>query len=105
MEWRKTLFFVRYVLPALIIVGGLIPIAIDPSGDNLEGGLGVIGAGIAVGLLNLLYRSGVSGEVHAQREEEARRFFDAHGHWPDEETPARERGGSRTGHRPFGPTP
>ena len=92
--WRKTLVFVRYVLPVLIIVGGLIPIAIEPSGTNLEGGLGVVGAGIAVGLLNLLYRTGEWGEADRRKEDEAREYFDRHGHWPDE-----EEGGGRS-HRP-----
>lgn len=42
------------------------------------------GAGFAVLLLNWLFRMSVSGERDREREEEARRYFDAHGSWPDD---------------------
>jgi hypothetical protein len=43
-------------------------------------------------LLNVLYRIGVQGDRDRDREEEARRFFDEHGRWPDEpESSARRR--------------
>jgi hypothetical protein len=45
-----------------------------------------LGAGLAVFLLNFFFRMGVSGEADRDREEEARRYFDRHGHWPDEHT-------------------
>jgi hypothetical protein len=35
-------------------------------------------------LLNLLYRISVSGDQDRAREEEARRYFDEHGQWPEE---------------------
>ena len=38
----------------------------------------------AVLLLNVLFRIGVEGDKERDREEEARRFFDEHGRWPDE---------------------
>jgi hypothetical protein len=38
-------------------------------------------------LLNFFYRMGASGEVDRDREQEARDYFDAHGHWPDEGPP------------------
>jgi hypothetical protein len=34
-------------------------------------------------LLNVLYRIGMQGDRERDREEEARRFFDEHGRWPD----------------------
>jgi hypothetical protein len=34
-------------------------------------------------LLNVLYRIGVQGDREREREEEARRYFDEHGRWPD----------------------
>jgi hypothetical protein len=32
----------------------------------------------------VLYRIGVQGDRDRDREEDARRFFDEHGRWPDE---------------------
>lgn len=77
------LVFVRYVLPTVICLAGLIIIALDPQGAGVEGGLAVIGAGLAVALLNLLHRVGVSGEGERDEEEAARRYYDEHGRWPD----------------------
>jgi hypothetical protein len=42
-------------------------------------------------LLNLLYRLSVSGDRDREREEEARRYLDEHGVWPDDEPEARQR--------------
>ncbi len=36
-------------------------------------------------LINLLFRLGVSGDREREREEEARRYLDEHGVWPDED--------------------
>jgi hypothetical protein len=47
-------------------------------------GAGIIGAGLSIYLLNLLYRMGSAGDTEREREEAARAFFDAHGYWPDE---------------------
>ena len=74
--------FVRWILPALIVVGGLIAIIAAP--DEAEAGAMIVGAGLSVWLLNLLYRVGVSGERDRHREDEARDYYDRHGHWPDE---------------------
>ena len=80
----RTLFTVRYVLPALLIVAGFAIIVADPNSASLEGGMGFIGAGIAVFLLNGLFRMGAKGYQERGREDEARDFFDEHGHWPDD---------------------
>jgi hypothetical protein len=45
------------------------------------------GAGLSVMLLNLLYRMSVGGDRDREHEEEARRYFDAHGIWPEDEEP------------------
>ena len=81
----KLLVVVRYVLPALIVVGGLVPIFVSDSQSALHGGLGVVGAGIAVFLLSFFYRVGASGEQERDAEEEARLYFDRHGRWPDDD--------------------
>ena len=55
---------------------------------GVEGGARLVGAGLSVWLLNVLFRIGVSGDRERDDEDAARDFFDAHGYWPDEEPPA-----------------
>jgi hypothetical protein len=74
--------FVRWILPALICLGGLIAIIVAP--DEAEAGAMIVGAGLSVWLLNLLYRVGVTGDRDRQAEDRAREYFDRHGHWPDD---------------------
>jgi hypothetical protein len=61
---------------ALVAVGGEV---------GAHGFSMAIGVGLAVMLLNLLYRMSVSGDRDRAREDEARRYFDEHGVWPDDE--------------------
>jgi hypothetical protein len=82
---QKLLVFARYVLPGLIVLGGLIALLVGGSSSALHGGLGIIGAGIAVWLLSYFFRVGASGERERDAEEEARDYFDRHGRWPDDE--------------------
>lgn len=93
----RTLFTVRYVLPALLIVIGFAIIVANPNSASLEGGMGFIGAGIAVFLLNGLFRMGAKGDQERGREDDARAFFDEHGHWPDETSEEIAARGARRG--------
>jgi hypothetical protein len=77
------LIAVRYVLPAAMFVAGLVLIAFGGR-HGLDGGLMLIGGAAAVALLNFLHRMGVEGDRDRDEEEEARRYFDRHGYWPDE---------------------
>jgi len=43
-----------------------------------------VGAGLALLLLNVLFRIGASGDRERDDEEAAREYFAAHGRWPDE---------------------
>jgi hypothetical protein len=70
-----------------------------------EGGAAIIGAGAAVWLLNLFFRIGAQGDRERDAEDEARAFFDRHGHWPDEEPPARPAAARADPHRPSRPDP
>lgn len=84
------LVFVRIGLPALIVLGGIVAIAVGGADEtSLEGGGAIIGAGLAVALLNVFYRVGVQGDRTREQEEAARAFYDEHGHWPDEPPPPR----------------
>jgi len=77
------LFAVRYGLPAALILIG-VAVLLFGGEANLEGWALFTGAGLAVLLLNVLHRTGVAGDRERIREQEARRYFDRHGHWPDE---------------------
>lgn len=83
MSRARVLWGVRYGLPIVICLTGLVFIVVAP-GANFEGGMGLIGAGLAVGLLNLLFRAGVSGDRDRAAEDAARHEFDRTGRWPDE---------------------
>ena len=76
--------FVRWWLPALVVVAGIVAFALHPNSDGLEGAAGIVGAGLAIWLLNFLFRVGVTGDHERKSEDEARAYFDQHGHWPDE---------------------
>ena len=84
-EYRRTLIVVRYVLPSALVLAGLILILIEPRGATLHGGLGIIGAGLAAFLFAFLAKVSMTGDTHQAKEEAARRFFDEHGRWPDDD--------------------
>ena len=77
---------VRYGLPALIFLAGVVVFAAVSDRDvAIEIACMFWGVAFAVFLLNFFFRMGVTGEVDRDREQEARDYFDAHGRWPDEE--------------------
>jgi hypothetical protein len=79
----------RYGLPLAFIVAGFIVLIVRRDTTGLEGWAMLVGAGISVLLFNILFRMGASGDRERREEEEAREFFSRHGHWPDEQPPAR----------------
>ncbi|MTD45802.1 hypothetical protein GKE82_16265 [Conexibacter sp. W3-3-2] len=81
---RVVISFVRTWLPAIVVVGGLAVIVIGRDEIALEGGAGIIGAGLSIWLFNVLLRMSYSGERDRHDEADARAFFDRHGVWPDE---------------------
>jgi hypothetical protein len=76
------MILLRYVLPTVVVVAGLIVMALG-SETELEGGAGIISAGIAIFFINWLFRAGAAGERERDREDQAREYFDRHGRWPD----------------------
>lgn len=76
------MFALRYVLPSVVTVAGLIMMALGGE-TNVEGGAGVVSAGLAIFLVNWLFRAGASGDREREREDAAREYFDVHGRWPD----------------------
>ena len=84
-RYRRLLFFTRYVVPGLIALAGVVVmIVVSDRQVAFEIGAMFIGAAIAVFLLNFFFRMGASGDSERDREEDARRYLDEHGHWPDE---------------------
>jgi hypothetical protein len=79
--------FVRYGIPAALVVAGFIVLAAVRGDTGLEGWALFTGAGLSVLLLNVLFRVGVEGEKDRAREDEARDYFDEHGEWPEDERP------------------
>jgi hypothetical protein len=75
---------IRYVLPVVLFLGGLVLFAIEPNSIGLEGLAMATGAALSVLLLNWLFREGVRGDRDRDREEAAREYFAEHGRWPDE---------------------
>jgi hypothetical protein len=75
----------RYVLPAAVVLAGVIVMAFGSEVD-LEGGAGIVSAGLAICAMSWLYRASVDGDRVREEEDAARTYFDIHGRWPDEGT-------------------
>jgi hypothetical protein len=76
--------FVRYGLPALLIVAGFVLLFAAPDSSRYEGFSMCVGAGLALLLLNVLFRIGASGDREREREDAAREYMAKHGRWPDD---------------------
>jgi hypothetical protein len=79
------LIIVRYGLRVAMVIAGIVLLAMNLGGFEVDGFALAVGGGLSVLLINFLFRLGVSGDQKRQREEEARRYFDEHGVWPDED--------------------
>jgi hypothetical protein len=77
------MILVRYVLPAIVVLVGIVVMALGGETD-VEGGAGIVSAGVAIYLANWLVRLGRSGEREREAEDRAREYFDEHGRWPDQ---------------------
>jgi len=73
----------RYVLPALVVLAGVIVMLLGSEAD-LEGGASIVSAGLAIFAISWLYRASVDGDRERDAEEAARVYLDEHGHWPDQ---------------------
>ena len=85
------LFTVRYGLPALIFLMGIVLLIIEPNSTGLGGFFASTGAALSLLLLNVLFRIGVKGDRERDDEEAARADCDRHGRWPDEAERGRRR--------------
>jgi hypothetical protein len=78
---------VRYGLPAVLVLAGFAVLLFDHGTRRFDGFAMLVGAGLSVALLNVLFRFGAAGDREREEEERAREFFSQHGHWPDEASP------------------
>ena len=79
---------VRYGLPAVLVLAGFAVLIFAGDARRFDGFAMLVGAGLSVALINVLFRLGTSGDRDRDDEERARDFFSKHGHWPDETPPA-----------------
>ena len=75
---------IRYVLPAVLVVAGFVILFTADDSLKWDGWAMCVGAGLALLLLNVLFRYGAKGDKERDAEEAAREYFGKHGRWPDE---------------------
>ena len=78
------LTFLRYVLPALLVLAGFVVLFVVDGDLRWDGWAMLVGSGLALLLLNVLFRYGAKGDEERDAEESARDYFAQHGRWPDD---------------------
>jgi hypothetical protein len=71
-----------------IAVAGIVAIVIGhgrTSSPWAAAGVSLVIVALIVWLINWLFRMSVASNRDREREEEARRYFDRHGRWPEED--------------------
>lgn len=76
------MWVIRYGIPCVVCVAGFVMFAVLPSPTNVAAGSALLGAGLAIALLNLIFRAGTTGDEERVKEEEARDYYSRHGRWP-----------------------
>jgi drug/metabolite transporter (DMT)-like permease len=93
---RALLAVTRIWLPLAIAVAGVVMIVLGHGrtrgtgatslGNSIAaGGVALLITALIVWMINWLFRMSVTSNRDREREEEARRYFSAHGRWPDDE--------------------
>jgi len=78
------LTFLRYILPALLVLAGFVVLFVVDGDLRWDGWAMLVGSGLALLLLNVLFRYGAKGDEERDAEESARDYFAQHGRWPDD---------------------
>ena len=82
---RLLLTATRVGLPIVIAIGGVVAIVIGHGRTPAAGaGVGLLLVALIVWMINWMFRMSVESNRDRDREEDARRYFDLHGRWPDE---------------------
>ena len=76
---------IRYIVPAVLVVIGFVILFTTSQSLRWEGWAMCVGAGLAILLLNALYRYGATGDKERDAEDSAREYFGEHGRWPDDD--------------------
>ena len=76
--------WLRYGLPALLIVIGFVLLFTVEGNLRWDGWAMCVGSGLAILLMNVLFRFGSRGNDERVRETAAREYYAEHGRWPDE---------------------
>ena len=80
------LTFTRVLLPLGIAVAGVVAIVLGHGRTALAAaGVVLLGTAVIVWMINWLFRMSIERNRDREEEEEARRYFDEHGRWPDDE--------------------
>ena len=75
----------RVWLPLTIAVAGVVAIVVGHARTPVAGaGVVLLGTALIVWMINWMFRMSVESNRDREQEEEARRYFDEHGRWPDE---------------------
>ena len=80
-----TLRAVRYWLPVALVLAGIVSLFVIDDSDRYEAFAMLVGSGLSVALLNVLFRYGSKGDQEREAEDAAREYYAQHGRWPDEE--------------------
>lgn len=88
---QRAIWFVRYGIGLITVLAGFVWLALNIGGFGLEGLFAFTGAGLSIILINFLFRMGQASDREREEHERDWRFYERHGHWPDEEPPSRRR--------------
>ena len=80
--------FLRYGLPAVLVVAGFVILFTVNGSIRWDGWAMCVGSGLAILLLNWLFRMGARGDQERDAELAAREYLARHGRWPDEDVPS-----------------
>ncbi len=74
----------RYGLPAALVLAGFVILFTVDGSARWDGWAMCVGSGLAVLLLNWLFRFGAKGDEERRQEVAAREHFARTGRWPDD---------------------
>lgn len=78
------MIWLRYGLPAALVLAGFVVLFVADDSAKWDGFAMCVGAGLAVLLVNVLFRLGAQGDEERRAEDDAREYLARHGRWPDE---------------------
>jgi hypothetical protein len=82
---RVLLAVTRVWLPLGIATAGAVAVVLGHGRTELAAaGVVLLGSALIVWMLNWLFRLSLASNRDREREEDARRYFDRHGRWPDD---------------------